>query len=90
MSDLLDSCSACASWRADAASGHYRSDCLDCRARALALSPAAFKVRSGGDPGDLRAAIARVFGEERDKYAAGRKLVAEWMDRIKAATGRGA
>lgn len=90
MSDLLDSCSACASWRADHASGHYRAGCLDCQARALAYSPAAFTVSRGGDPSELRAAIARVFGDEREKYAAGRKLVAEWIDRIKATAGRGA
>lgn len=86
MTDLIAAmtgCPACEAWQQNPRSGHYRADCPDCQARALAGSPAAFKVAAGGSPDDLRSAIAAVFGSEREKYAAGRKLVAAWIERWK-------
>jgi hypothetical protein len=85
MSDLLTAaCSACTAWKADRLNGMYVATCDDCNARALARSPGAWRALQGQSDTEIREAILRVFGEAR--YRDGRRLVWDWIQRLKAAT----
>lgn len=60
-------------------SGLYRSDCEDCKARAIAIGPDAWKAANGESNVPLREAIVKVFPADPK---AGRVLVWEWMKRL--------
>lgn len=74
-------CEACEAWSMGP-TGLFMANCDDCAARALAMSPAAWRALRGETDTEIREAIRRVFGE--DHYARGRKLVWAWINRIKA------
>lgn len=80
----MEGCEGCAAWAADRTSGIYVASCDHCNARALARSPAAWRALNGQTDAEIRDAILRVFGETRYKH--GRRLVWDWIQRLKAAT----
>jgi hypothetical protein len=57
----------------------YHADCNDCKARAIASSPAAWKAANGQTNTELREAIARIYPAD---IAGGRAKVWEWMQRL--------
>lgn len=73
-------CPACSTWNADRTSGQYVQACEQCRARAIARSPAAWRALRGESNTELREAILRNFG---DDWKRGRALVWEWITRLK-------
>ena len=79
-------CPSCLKWEEDFRSGAYHADCDDCKARALAGSPAAWRAMSAITTVDLQDAIVRVFTQER--YAVGRPLVWQWIQKLKDAKAR--
>lgn len=74
-------CAACAAWEADHQSGQYETGCEQCRARAIARSPAAWSALRGESNAELRDAIVRNFGD--DHWKRGRELVWSWVNRLK-------
>lgn len=75
-------CPACTIAETDPRTGHYRTGCQSCTARALAQSPAAH--RREVDPADLQDAMRRMWPEQ-GAYRQGRALVWQWIKRLEAA-----
>ena len=73
-------CEACDIAATHPKTGHYGAGCIDCQARAIAASNAAWKAAHAITNVDLQADIERVFGI--DGYAEGRRLVWAWMQRL--------
>ena len=80
----VQACPACAAWDADHKTGAYVSNCRDCKARAIARSPAAWRALRGESDVEVRAAIERNFGA--DNYREARKLVWAWIQKLKGPT----
>jgi hypothetical protein len=69
-------CKACEESRANRWCGHFRADCHDCKARALANSPACFEAaQAGAITPSYRDALQAEFGE---KWLEGHEKVKEW------------
>ena len=78
----MSTCLACTEARANAWSGAYRSDCLECSARALSHSPMRFEtVKAGKMLPEYEAALRVEFG---DDWAAWIPRVKAWASRRKA------
>lgn len=76
-------CPSCDAWALDAKSGFVHANCEHCKARSVAQSPAAWRAMNAVTNTDLQRLIEQVFGA--DRYADGRKLVWEWIQRLKEA-----
>lgn len=76
---MTDVCQACERAEANPLTGRYTAHCLECDARALAQSPAAFS--RAADPTAFQDAMRRAWPDE-DKYRAGRARVWAWIKRL--------
>lgn len=79
-------CKACTEANANPLAHSFHSSCLECSARMLAHSPAAFKALRAITATDLQQAIARTFGQQGTaEYEHGRQRVWHWIQLIKQA-----
>lgn len=77
----MSTCTACTEARANAWSGAYRADCLECSARALSHSPTHFAAaQAGAITPAYRDALQAVFG---DDWKAGHERAKAWASRRK-------
>lgn len=76
-------CKACDLVAADPRAGVRVAGCLECDARELARSPAAWRAYAARDPDDLRALMVATFGEPASEgYKTGRAAVDRWYRQL--------
>ena len=73
-------CKACFEAERNPQTGYFGAGCKQCDARAIAMSPAAWKASNAKTNVDLQESIERVFGA--DSYSEGRVLVWKWMQKL--------
>lgn len=79
-------CPACTDADANPLTGSYHAHCLECAARMLANSPAAWRAVNAVTSVDLQRAIASTFGDEgTPEYERGRQRVWHWVKRLSKA-----